>query len=66
MEGNDEYHEERIDALKTEVERFYDNIINNFSIYHIAGYRDPNDKEMSEKLSEEDGEEWKNLLSQDF
>ena len=52
-EGNDEYNEERLEALKTEVESFYDRIATNFSVWHIAGYRDPNDEEKSDKLSED-------------
>lgn len=48
------YHEERVEALKTEIESFYDRIGTNFSVYHVAGYKDPNDPDNSEKFSDED------------
>jgi hypothetical protein len=57
VEGNDIYHEDRVESLKTEIESFYDRIGTNFSVYHVAGYRDPNDPDNSEKLSD-DGVDW--------
>lgn len=56
VEGNDLYHEERVEALRTEIESFYDRIGTNFSVYHIAGYKDPNDPDYSEKFSDEDND----------
>ena len=57
VEGNDMYNEERVEALKLELESFYDRIGTNFSIHHVAGYKDPNDPDLSEKHSD-DGADW--------
>lgn len=65
-EENDEYHEDRIDSLKTEIESFYDKIATNFSLYHVAGYKDPADNDISDKLSDNDNEDWNELLKNDF
>lgn len=54
VEGDDRFHEERVEALKTEIESFYDRIGTNFSVYHIADYKDPQDPDLSEKFSDDD------------
>lgn len=54
VEGNDSYHEERVEALKTEIDAFFDSIGTNFSVHHVAGYRDPKDPKESEEFSDDD------------
>lgn len=51
-ENNDEYVEERLDSLRTEIESFFDKIGANFSIHHIAGYKDPGDADKSNDSSD--------------
>lgn len=51
-DNNDEYVEERIDSLRTEIESFFDKIGTHFSIHHIAGYKDPKDADKSNDSSD--------------
>lgn len=50
---SDEYIEERVQFLRNELDRFYDRIPDMFSLHHIGGYKDPNDKEESGNLSKD-------------
>lgn len=52
VNGNDLYNEDRVKSLETEIESFLDRMSTNFSLYHVAGYRDPNDPDTSDKMSE--------------
>lgn len=45
--------DDRVNALKLETERFFDNIPNVISMYRIGSHRDPNEKDHSEVISKD-------------
>jgi hypothetical protein len=45
--------DERVSALRQEIEGFYHKIPELISLYHLAGFKDPNDKDDSRALSED-------------
>lgn len=51
-EASDEFPSDRIEALRDELEAFYDRMVSNFSIHRVAGYEDP-DQVSKGKLSDD-------------